>query len=214
MKAAAEQFVIRLLPEDKAKVGAFNDKIEFARHRLHQRSRRARRRHPRARLRQRHAPVGRRRREPRAAARASTAAASSWSSPTATTPARSASQGKVIDRARADEVMIYAIGLESVYMGAPGRMVRTRPGRRAAEDRRRDRRRLLRAEEDRGARARPSPASPRSCTASTCSASRRKVLDGKVHKLEVQPKDAEQQGARAPQLPRHRRSISPRRAAK
>jgi hypothetical protein len=30
-----------------------------------------------------------------------------------------ASLGSVIDRARADEVMIYAIGLESVYMGAP-----------------------------------------------------------------------------------------------
>ena len=29
VKQAAEQFVIRLLPDDKAKVGAFNDKIEF-----------------------------------------------------------------------------------------------------------------------------------------------------------------------------------------
>ena len=29
-EAAAEQFVIRLLPEDKAKVGAFNNKVEFA----------------------------------------------------------------------------------------------------------------------------------------------------------------------------------------
>jgi Ca-activated chloride channel family protein len=29
LKEAAEQFIIRLLPEDKAKVGAFNDKIEF-----------------------------------------------------------------------------------------------------------------------------------------------------------------------------------------
>src|SRR5688572_3670937 len=28
--AAAEQFLLRLLPQDKAKVGAFNDKIEFA----------------------------------------------------------------------------------------------------------------------------------------------------------------------------------------
>jgi Ca-activated chloride channel homolog len=32
LKEAAEQFVIRLLPEDKAKVGAFNDKIEFGGH--------------------------------------------------------------------------------------------------------------------------------------------------------------------------------------
>ena len=30
MKAAAEQFIIRLLPEDKAVVGAFNNKVEFA----------------------------------------------------------------------------------------------------------------------------------------------------------------------------------------
>ena len=32
LKEAAEQFVIRLLPADKAKVGAFNDKIEFGAH--------------------------------------------------------------------------------------------------------------------------------------------------------------------------------------
>ena len=32
LKEAAEQFVIRLLPGDKAKVGAFNDKIEFGGH--------------------------------------------------------------------------------------------------------------------------------------------------------------------------------------
>jgi len=29
LKQAAEQFVIRLLPDDKARVGAFNDKIQF-----------------------------------------------------------------------------------------------------------------------------------------------------------------------------------------
>ena len=29
LKAAAEQFIIRLLPEDKARIGAFNDKIQF-----------------------------------------------------------------------------------------------------------------------------------------------------------------------------------------
>ena len=32
LKEAAEQFIIRLLPDDKAKVGAFNDKIEFGGH--------------------------------------------------------------------------------------------------------------------------------------------------------------------------------------
>ncbi len=30
LRAAAEQFLIRLLPDDKARVGAFNDKIEFS----------------------------------------------------------------------------------------------------------------------------------------------------------------------------------------
>src|SRR5437899_1849358 len=30
LKQAAEQFLIRLLPEDKAKVGAFNDKIQLS----------------------------------------------------------------------------------------------------------------------------------------------------------------------------------------
>src|SRR5262245_22705534 len=30
LKQAAEQFIIRLLPEDKARVGAFNDKIQFS----------------------------------------------------------------------------------------------------------------------------------------------------------------------------------------
>ena len=29
LKDGAEQFLIRLLPEDKGQVGAFNDKIEF-----------------------------------------------------------------------------------------------------------------------------------------------------------------------------------------
>src|SRR6185503_1237863 len=30
LRAAAEQFLIRLLPQDKGKVGAFNDKIQFS----------------------------------------------------------------------------------------------------------------------------------------------------------------------------------------
>jgi Ca-activated chloride channel family protein len=37
--------------------------------------------------------------------------------------------GTVVDRARTEEVMIYAIGLESRYMGPNGRMVRSRPDR-------------------------------------------------------------------------------------
>ena len=42
------------------------------------------------------------------------------------TESRSASLGKVIDRARAEEVMIYAIGLESQYFNGQ-RMVRSKP---------------------------------------------------------------------------------------
>ena len=37
LREAAEQFLIRLLPEDKAKVGAFNDKIELSGHFTHDR---------------------------------------------------------------------------------------------------------------------------------------------------------------------------------
>jgi len=36
-------------------------------------------------------------------------------------------RGTVMDRARADEVMIYAIGLQSEYYDAPGHLVRTKP---------------------------------------------------------------------------------------
>src|SRR5437870_4382665 len=32
LKRAAEQFLIRLLPDDKAKVGAFNDKVQISSH--------------------------------------------------------------------------------------------------------------------------------------------------------------------------------------
>ena len=61
MKAAAEQFIIRLLPEDKAMVGAFNNKVEFADAGFTNDRDDLIARHPRAGLRQRDAPVGRRR---------------------------------------------------------------------------------------------------------------------------------------------------------
>jgi Ca-activated chloride channel family protein len=126
MKAAAEQFVIRLLPEDKAMVGAFNNKVEFAdvgftndrddlTHAI------------------RELDFGN-------ATRLWDAADLSLEQLQGVEGRRvivlftdgddqgsRASQGKVIDRARADEVMIYAIGLESVYMSGPGQRTRTRP---------------------------------------------------------------------------------------
>jgi Ca-activated chloride channel family protein len=126
MKAAAEQFVIRLLPDDKATVGAFNNKIEFGDtgftndrddliHAL------------------RELDFGNMTRlwdavdasleelktiEGRRVALVFTDGDDTGSA---------SSLGKVIDKARADEVMVYAIGLESVFMSAPGRMTRTRP---------------------------------------------------------------------------------------
>ena len=72
--------------------------------------------------------------------------------------------GSVIDRARAEEVMVYAIGLES-HLQRPAHG--DEAGRRAAQDCRRNRRRLLRAEEDRPSSRRRSRKSRRSCTAST-----------------------------------------------
>jgi Ca-activated chloride channel family protein len=44
------------------------------------------------------------------------------------TDSRTSNQGKVIDRARAEEVMVYAIGLESNYHNGQ-MMVRTKPDR-------------------------------------------------------------------------------------
>ena len=58
---AAEQFLIRLLPDDKAKVGAFNDKIEISARFTNNRDELDRRRQG-PRLRQRHAALGRDRR--------------------------------------------------------------------------------------------------------------------------------------------------------
>ncbi|MGC4083582.1 MAG: hypothetical protein QM736_16085 [Vicinamibacterales bacterium] len=58
LKDSAEQFLVRLLPEDKAAVGAFNDRDRALRAVL-QRSRSAHHRSARPRLRQRHAPLRR-----------------------------------------------------------------------------------------------------------------------------------------------------------
>ena len=126
MKAAAEQFIIRLLPEDKAMVGAFNNKVEFATtgftndrdelaHAI------------------RELDYGN-------ATRLWDAADQSLEQLQGIDGRRvvvlftdgddtgsASSLGKVIDRSRADEVMIYAIGLESVYMSSPGHMTRSRP---------------------------------------------------------------------------------------
>ena len=127
LKEAAEQFVIRMLPEDRGMVGAFNDKIQF--------------------------PVANftSDRDDLAGALRDLG----FGNPTRLYDAVEASiqqlrdvqgrrvvlvftdgddtaskigMGKVLDQARADEVMIYSIGLESVYFNGQYK-VRTRPDR-------------------------------------------------------------------------------------
>lgn len=129
VKDAAEQFLIRLLPEDTGRVGAFNDKIEF---------------HPEDAFTSDRDVLVRSLKE------------LDFGYPTrlwdavdesinrlepvegrkvvlvftdgADTASRNASLGKVMDRARAKEIMVYAIGLET-EISANGRRQRSSPDR-------------------------------------------------------------------------------------
>src|SRR4051812_48341525 len=124
LKDAAEQFFIRLLPDDKARVGAFNDKIEISSHFTNNRDQLI--------TDTRQLDFGNGTRlwdgvmtgleelvgiEGRRVVLVFTDGDD--------TDSRS-SFGKVVDRARMDEAMIYAIGLESNYFNGQ-RMVRTAP---------------------------------------------------------------------------------------
>jgi Ca-activated chloride channel homolog len=187
MKAAAEQFVLRLLPEDKAIVGAFNNKVEFA-----------------------DTGFTNDRDDLTSAIRELDYgnATRLWDAidlsleqlqgidgrrvvvvfTDGDDQGSSSSQGKVIDRSRADEVMIYAIGLESVYMGAPGRMVRTRPAgglRRIADETGGGYFELKKTEELGPAFTRVA----QELHSQYLLGFTPKNLDGKVHKLEVRSKD-------------------------
>ena len=126
LKAAAEQFLIRLLPHDRGMVGAFNDKIQFV------------------------SPLTSDRDD-----LVSSLQDIGFGNPTRLFDAIDASleqlkpiegrrvvliftdgedtfskigSGTVLDRARTDEVMIYSIGLQSVYFNGQ-RQVRTQPDR-------------------------------------------------------------------------------------
>jgi VWFA-related protein len=126
LKRGAEQFFIRMLPSDRSRVGSFNDKIQFASEFTSDRDELV-----------------------------SALQDLGFGNPTRLYDAIDASlaelqgiegrrvviaftdgddtysklgQGDVLTRARADEVMIYAIGLES-EMNIGGRMMRTRPDR-------------------------------------------------------------------------------------
>src|SRR5688572_26311701 len=127
LKAATEQFILRMLPADKGQVGAFSDKIQFSGQFTNDR-------------------------DDLVAALKDL----QFGNPTRLYDAIDASidlldgvdgrkivlvftdgddtaskkgMGDVLERARTTETMIYAIGLESEFPIAPGRMQRTRPDR-------------------------------------------------------------------------------------
>jgi Ca-activated chloride channel family protein len=124
LRAAAEQFLIRLLPEDKGRVGAFNDKIQFSSRFTNDRDELV------GDVKDLDYGNGTR----------------LWDAVGASLDELKGIEGRrvilvftdgddteshtrlgtVIDRARADEVMIYAIGLESNYFNGQ-RMVRSKP---------------------------------------------------------------------------------------
>jgi Ca-activated chloride channel family protein len=124
LRAAAEQFLIRLLPADKGRVGAFNDKIQFSSHFTSDRDELV------SDVKELDYGNGTR----------------LWDAVGASLDELKGIDGRrvilvftdgddteskiglgtVIDRARADEVMVYAIGLESNYFNGQ-RMVRSKP---------------------------------------------------------------------------------------
>ena len=124
LRAAAEQFLLRLLPADKGRVGAFNDKIQFSSHFTNDRDELVSDVHE--------LDYGNGTRL--------------WDAVGASLDELKGIEGRrvilvftdgddtesriglgtVIDRARADEVMVYAIGLESNYFNGQ-RMVRSKP---------------------------------------------------------------------------------------
>jgi Ca-activated chloride channel family protein len=125
LKQAAEQFLIRLLPEDKARVGAFNDKIQFN----------ARWSNNRDQL-----ITDAKNLDYGNGTRLWDALGASLEELKGIdgrkvilvftdgddTDSRTMRLGTVLDRARAEEVMIYAIGLESKYQ-IDGRVITTKP---------------------------------------------------------------------------------------
>jgi len=124
LKTAAEQFLIRLLPDDKAAVGAFNDKIELNAGFTNNRDKLVSQVKDldygngtrlfdaiSESLDALHGVEGRR-----------VILVFTDGDDTASRIGR----GTVLDRARADEVMIYAIGLQSEYFDG-ARMVRSKP---------------------------------------------------------------------------------------
>jgi Ca-activated chloride channel family protein len=124
LRQAAEQFVIRLLPEDQARVGAFNDRVELDPSFTSDRDELI------SSIKELDYGNGTRlwdavdvgldaleNIEGRKVVVVFTDGGDTSSS---------TSNGKVLDRARVNEVMIYAIGMESVF-GPRGQQIRTKP---------------------------------------------------------------------------------------
>ena len=126
LRAAAEQFLIRLLPDDKGQVGAFNDKIQFSGRFTPDRDELV------ADLKELDYGNGTRLWDAVAASLDALKGIEGRRVILVFTDgddtASSVGLGKVIDRARVEEVMVYAIGLESNYFNGQ-HMVRTVPDR-------------------------------------------------------------------------------------
>src|SRR6476620_3344093 len=124
LKAAAEQFVIRLLPEDKATVGAFNDKIELNAGFTNNRDKLV------SQVKDLDYGNGTRLFDAISESLDALKGVEGRRVILVFTEGDDTSsrigRGTVLDRARADEVMVYSIGLQSEYFDG-ARMVRTKP---------------------------------------------------------------------------------------
>ena len=127
LKSATEQFLIRLLPDDKAQVGAFSDKIQFSGHFTNDRDDLIGALHdlqfgnPTRLYDAIEASIAELERVP---GRRIVVVFTDGDD-----TASRHNQGSTLQRAREKETMIYAIGFESEFMIAPGRVQRTRPDR-------------------------------------------------------------------------------------
>ena len=130
LKLAAEQFVIRLLPDDKARVGSFSDKILLSSHFTGDRDELVRVLHE-------DIQFGNPTRLWDAVDFSMSALAQEPGRRVVLvftdgddTDSQMVGKGDVIDRAQAEGFMVYGIGLQSEYRGGPGgRMIRTKPDR-------------------------------------------------------------------------------------
>src|SRR6185503_10704004 len=125
LRQAAQQFLIRLLPEDKGRVGAFNDKIQFSSRFTNDRDELV------SDVKELDYGNGTRLWDAVAASLEELKGIEGRRvilvfTDGDATDSKSSNLGKVIERARADEVMIYAIGLESNYFNGQ-QMVRSKP---------------------------------------------------------------------------------------